>query len=72
MATPPSKLANAIKETISDVERTSGIPLDNTDFQSLKDILLHRLTEVECAADPEHPPVPDWTDGRRRMDSESK
>jgi hypothetical protein len=72
MATPPPKLAGSIKEAISNVEQRSGVPPDNADLQSLKDILTHRLSEVECAADPEHPPVPDWTLGRRQIDSQSK
>ena len=71
MSTPLSKLAGSIKETISNVEQTSGVPPDNPDLQSLKDILSDRLSEVENAADPEHPPVPDWTLGHRRIDGKS-
>jgi len=59
--------AESIKETISNVEQTSRVPPDNPELQSLKDILMHRLDEVESAEDPEHPPKPDWTRGRRRI-----
>jgi hypothetical protein len=71
MVIPPPKLASSIRETISNVEQSSEVPPDNPELQTLKEILMHRLDEVESAEDPEHPPKPDWTHGRRRIDKKT-
>jgi hypothetical protein len=61
-----SQRADGIRKTISKVERSAGVPSDNPELVSLKNILKRRIRELENASDPEHPPMADWTKGRLR------